>query len=153
MTEKRLTKEKKGRSHGTPGRYAEGCKCGPCTDRNTERNRIAREKRIAGGIPADVVHGASTFRNWDCHCPVCVQGNRDMLTDRNHAAGPGVNRRKEWTSEELQVVSARQPDGRRYTQTAYEVAVALGRSVSAVNKQRSVVRVNPEKINVAAGGN
>lgn len=144
---------KKGRSHGTPGKYAEGCKCDLCTDRNTERNNAARQRRLAGPIPPDVVHGASCYRNWGCDCDVCVQGNRDLLNDRNSAAGPGKNRRKEWTSEELKVATERQPDGRRYVRTALAAAILLDRSVSAVSKQRHVAKVNPDKIISAPGGN
>lgn len=144
---------KKGRSHGTPGKYAEGCKCDPCTDQNTARNQEARARRLAGPIPDDVVHGASCYRNWNCNCPICVQGNRDLLNERNHAAGPGKNRRKEWTSEELAIAVEKHPDGRRYVRTALEAALELERSVSAVSKQRAAVKVNPDKILTAPGGN
>jgi hypothetical protein len=146
-----VPKEKRGRSHGTAGKYAE-CKCDVCTDYNTQRNRIAREKRLAKPIPADVVHGPSTFRNWDCHCTVCLNGNRELLRERTQAAGPGVNRRKEWTADELKVATATKDGGRRYVQTALEVAITLGRSVAAVNKQRTGVKVNPDKIINAPGG-
>lgn len=135
------------RTHGTAGRYAEGCKCDVCTDENTRRNDEGRMRRaLVRPIPPEVEHGASCYRNWACDCDVCVQGNRALLNARINAAGPGENRRKEWTEKELRIATEKQEDGRRYARTAFQVAVKLKRSVSAVNKQRADARVNPERV-------
>lgn len=125
------------RSHGTAGRYAEGCKCDVCTDGNTARNYASKRRRAARQPP---VHNASTYRNWDCNCDICVQANRDLLNQKQSAAGRGENSRKEWTSEELEL-ALRRKDSRRYAFTALEAALKLGRSVAAVNAKRSLGRV------------
>ncbi len=140
--------ETKGRAHGTPRRYQDGCKCDPCTDQNTMRNEIARQKR-AGRVPS--VHNASTYRNWNCKCDICSEANRVMMSTKQNAAGKGRNARKEWTSAELEIVTEKK-DGRRYARTALEAALMLGRSVAAVNRQRTLRRVNsPREISAPAG--
>jgi len=136
------------RSHGTAGRYAEGCKCDICTDANTERIYIAKAKR-EGREPT--VHNASTYRNWGCECDICVQANRDLLAKQQGAAGRGENSRKEWTSEELEL-ALRRKDSRRYAFTALEAALKLGRSVAAINAKRSLGRVTEAPAPVAASG-
>lgn len=120
-------------THGTPSAYNSGCHCDLCTDENTRRNLAGRAARIGKEPP---VHGASAYRNWGCHCDVCVEGNRLMLKARQEAAGPGVNRRKEWTDRDLALLAERK-DNRRYRYTALELAIMLGRSVGSVNSQRS----------------
>jgi hypothetical protein len=125
------------RSHGTSGKYAEGCRCDACTDANTERIYLAKVKR-EGREPT--VHNASTYRNWGHRCDECVQANRDLLNRQQVAAGRGENSRKEWTDKELELVMRRK-DGRRYEHTALELALKLGRSVAAVNAKRSKGRV------------
>lgn len=124
------------RSHGTTGCYDAGCKCDPCTDANNDRAEAARASR-AQRDPK--VHNASTYRNWPGHgqnCTVCRDDYRRMLRERNAAAGRGKNRRKPWTSAEMDLI-VEKSDGRRYRYTALQLAHMLGRSVAAVNQQRS----------------
>jgi hypothetical protein len=136
------------RSHGTAGRYAEGCKCDVCTTANTMRVYVAKEKR-AGREPK--VHNASTYRNWGCTCDICSQANRDLLSQQQQAAGRGRFSRKEWTDEELEV-ALRRKDSRRYTFTALQAALKLGRSVAAVNAIRSKSRVTEASALAALSG-
>jgi hypothetical protein len=127
-----------GRSHGTPGKYAEGCRCDVCTDANTARNYASKVKR-EGREPT--VHNASTYRNWGHRCDECVEANRLLLLKNQRAAGTGVNSRNSWTDEDLDLVFARK-DNRRYRYTAKEVALKVGRSVAAVNAKRARGRVD-----------
>jgi hypothetical protein len=88
-------------------------------------------------------HGASAYRNWGCRCAVCTDAHLELMRAKRSAAGRGVNYRKGWTSGELDLVTEKR-DGRRYAQTALQLAVLLGRSVAAVNQQRTLAhrRVN-----------
>lgn len=135
------------KSHGTPGKYQDGCRCDVCTDANTERTEASRLKRL-GHEP--LVHNASTFRNWNCRCPVCSAANLARQIGLRKAAGQGRNRRKEWTSAELDYATEMK-DSRRYKRTALEAALHLGRSVPAVNRIRSLARVNSESSPAAPG--
>lgn len=129
-----------GPAHGTSRRYGDPkwmCRCDVCTDGNSRRAKMAKEKRLGQEPPE---HGASGYANYGCNCTVCVEGNRDLLTAKRNAAGPGANRRKTWTDAEMKKITAKK-DGRRYKQTAYELAKELGRSVGAVNQQRSMSKV------------
>jgi len=129
-----------GPAHGTSRRYGDPrwmCRCDVCTDGNSRRAKTARDKRFGQEPPE---HGASGYANYGCTCTVCTEGNRQMLADKRNAAGPGVNRRKEWTDAEIKKITAKK-DGRRYQKTAYQLAKELGRSVGAVNQQRSMCKV------------
>ena len=120
--------------HGTARRYALLCRCDICTDGNTQRMYVQRVRR-EDGVPT--VHNASTYRNWGCKCEVCTAAHLDMMRAKRSAAGRGKNYRKEWTSDELALITEK-PDGRRYAQTALQLARRLGRSVAAVSQQRSL---------------
>jgi hypothetical protein len=122
--------------HGTARRYATGCTCDPCTDGNTERMNIQRLKREGQEPP---VHGASAYRNWGCSCPICRDASNQRTKDRRQANGRGKNHRRNWSDGDL-ALAIQKKDGRRYTYTALQVAVLLGRSVAAVNQQRSLAR-------------
>jgi hypothetical protein len=122
--------------HGSARRYALGCTCDPCTDNNTERNNTSRQRRL-GREPSE--HGASAYRNWGCTCTVCVQGHTALMASKRNAAGRGRNYRQPWTSADLDL-ALEMKDSRRYAHTALEVARELGRSVSAVNQQRTLAK-------------
>jgi len=137
------TKTSTGPAHGTSRRYGDPrwlCRCDVCTDGNTRRAKMGKEARLGKEPP---VHGASGYANYGCNCSVCVEGNRSLLAEKRNAAGPGVNRRKTWTDRELAMITAKR-DGRRYAWTALQLANMLGRSVGAVNQQRSVCKVKSE---------
>ena len=66
-------------THGRPGTYVHGCRCPPCTEANTARQRkvkLALAARAAVGDPA-VPHGLGGYGNWGCRCPVCTQAQSD----------------------------------------------------------------------------
>jgi len=127
-------KVKTGRSHGTSGRYAEGCRCDVCTNANTERTQRGKAARTER---KPEVHNASTYVNWGCRCDDCTADNQRVVDEKRRAAGRGANSGAPWTKEELAAITER-IDKRRYARTALELALDLGRSVGAVNQQRSL---------------
>lgn len=61
--------------------YAEGCRCGTCTEAwraGQARYREARAARLSLGQAVEVVHGRySTYTNWGCRCGSCTEAARD----------------------------------------------------------------------------
>lgn len=57
---------------GTRGAYVHGCRCGLCTQANTDYIRQWKESRPLLA-PDDPRHGtANGYNNWNCRCPACT---------------------------------------------------------------------------------
>jgi hypothetical protein len=133
-----------GPTHGLAGTYNKyRCRCDACTDANTARIYLLTEKRSV----KPMTHGlASTYINYHCRCDQCAKAHQAKVRARVRANPNNPNYRKQWTGVELEYITAKQADGRRYLRTAYECAVVLGRSVGAVDSQRKLCLVDPRKM-------
>jgi predicted transcriptional regulator len=155
--------------HGT-STYRRGCRCEVCKEGNrlrASKNARERRKRLQAGV-ANFEHGASGYINWSCRCEVCSEAhadrcrayqqenkeelrlrkgpwrdsNRESLRASNSKRYDGyqvrtqskaVRSRYRWTLAELQLVE-------RTDMTVEQIALMLGRSWAAVQKQRQLLR-------------
>lgn len=102
--------------------------------------REAKRAAVERG-EAEVPHGAAGYHIYKCRCDVC----RRAAVASNHAylsqtpPGSGRNNGSRWSVDEDEVVTARRPDS-SYELNVREAAELLGRTLSAVNSRRSVLR-------------
>lgn len=71
--------------HGTPNRYADGCRCRPCTDANTRRVLDAKARRVERFRRGEIhpEHGTRlTYANYDCRCDPCRDAWSDHMKHR-----------------------------------------------------------------------
>ena len=71
--------------HGTPNRYADGCRCRPCTDANTRRVYAAKALRVERFLRGEIhpEHGTRlTYANYDCRCDPCRAAWSDHMKHR-----------------------------------------------------------------------
>ena len=119
-------------AHGTPGKYNAGCRCPKCRKANTERCKVAKAVRLAD---ADrIPHGTMTgYWNWNCRCDDCKKIGSEVNKFRN-TTEPGTYPRKgeRWVNPEQKTVT-------NYDQTARELALELGRTISGVAGRRSLI--------------
>jgi len=62
--------------HGTPSKYASGCRCADCT----EAHRVDHDewRRAVADLPAVFVpHGIGGYNNYGCRCAVCFAAKRE----------------------------------------------------------------------------
>lgn len=125
--------------HGTASGYGyHGCRCLECITFNTNRSKRLYEDRKARAA-TDAPHGTETaYRNWGCRCRPCIdagnKSNKEALTV------PNLDKFRDhivWTREEDEQIFD-------YSLTAKQLAVKLGRGVSAINLRRSGMWVGRE---------
>lgn len=108
-----------------------------------EAQRAKRSMR-----PEDIPHGtASGYRFWGCRCEPCVVAQKSkvqaLAKRRNDATREVAHHHNHlWTGAELEVAA-------RADLTAKQVAVMLGRTVSAVHTKRRLMENDPKTIRFA----
>lgn len=160
------------RQHGKASTYSRGCRCAACKADATRRARERRKSRAGRVVLVKFEHGDSGYKNWGCRCEACSSANRATCKEyqaNNQAVlnarqrdrrredpetTNGLNRQQYasvqaatlakaarrgyvWTSEELEMAD-------REDLTIREIALALGRSWTAVQKMRQKVRDQAE---------
>lgn len=119
--------------HGTAVEYDHfGCRCDVCTVAN--RKRCYAVKAQMQSRPEDIPHGTMTaYWNWNCRCAECrTVGSR--VNKERVWIDPAltVSKGSRWSEAELAAVAD-------YSRSAREIAVELGRTVTAVNTRRSML--------------
>lgn len=84
------------RTHGIPSSYIRGCRCGPCTQANTDRGRRGghqlnayhrnKQERVEVNgrmVHPDCPHGTRYgYVGYACRCQPCTQASSDYVRDR-----------------------------------------------------------------------
>lgn len=135
--------------HGTRSRYRrDKCRCDKCRAANAAYIGGLREKKKAelgaGAVPDEAVaHGVSGYANWGCRCSVCAQSrNQSFRGFQAETQAAATRHYREWTGPELEVAA-------RTDLSARQVALMLGRTLSAVKNIRRRLRDDPKTINLA----
>lgn len=119
-------------AHGTAGKYNAGCRCTPCTSFNTQRAKDLKAERLTR--PQDIPHGTmSGYWNWDCRCDSCKKVGAETQKMRTYT-DPLTHTRKGETWIKPEHVATQ-----KYDLTARDIALELGRTIPAVNTQRSLI--------------
>lgn len=151
-TRERMAKRRHSRKppvHGTKSAYRNhGCRCDPCKAAGSVENAQNREKLTAGEWQNS--HGS--WLRWldGCRCVCCeathqyrnvqaINRNNETLDHAHHHYQP-------WSGPELETALA-VDDGDQWLRPAREVAEMIGRTLCAVEGQRSLARKkNPKTV-------
>lgn len=152
-------------SHDRRG-YRRGCRCEICRAANATYTKQLRERRRRRLSTTPITHGTDGYSNWGCRCDVCRQAHAIQVRpstarwqDRNRLARNDRNARDfaamqeetrerasrngyQWTGPELELAA-------RKDLSAREVAIMIGRTLSAVQHIRRKLKEDPATINIA----
>jgi hypothetical protein len=149
-------------AHGTPARYAYGCRCEPCRGANTSRWNSWAKRRT--GVNPQTPHGASRYSNYGCRCNTCTEAhwarwrkNRDRARQKKlpsthgyygytyhgchcHICVEAVNsrKRKRWRQE--QAVSLDRAHRRGFEWTGPELEIIARDDLTSSEKARLLER-------------
>jgi hypothetical protein len=132
LKDKELLQKVRIPNHGTAVEYGHfGCRCMECKVANGKRLKEAYEDRKRRAA-TDAPHGTeSGYRNWGCRCVECTRAG--TLVNKQALTVDGLVKTRDhivWSREEDEQILS-------YDMSAKELAVKLGRGVSAVNARRS----------------
>jgi DNA-binding transcriptional ArsR family regulator len=125
--------------HGTAVAYGHhGCRCLECVSFNSARAKSLYQDRKARAA-TDAPHGTETgYRNWGCRCRPCIDAGN--VSNKAALTVPDLDKFRDhmtWSLEEEEQILS-------YDQTARQLAVKLGRGVSAINLRRSGMWIDRE---------
>ena len=139
LKDKELLQKVRIPNHGTAVEYGHfGCRCLTCKVANGQRLKDAYEDRKRRAA-TDAPHGTeSGYRNWGCRCQPCTDAG--TLGSKQAVTVEGLVKfsdHVEWSLEEEEHLF-------NYDLTAKQLAVKLGRGVSAINQRRSGMWIGRE---------
>lgn len=118
--------------HGTFLSYRRGCNCEQCRAANTATALTQKNIRKQKEMPKELHGTHNGYQNWGCHCEPCKAAGALQHQLATKLDVPSARKWAQWTQEEDRIVVD-------YSMTARELALKLGRTVSAVNMRRAAI--------------